>query len=235
MARDHTLALSLPSGSAVLRLYRWVRPTLSLGRNEPAVGRYDLHALRRLGVDVVRRPTGGRAVLHRRELTYAAVLPARTMGGLRSAYVWINQRIAEGLASLGVPAEIARGCGAASPLDAGPCFRGAAEGEVVAEGRKLVGSAQARMGNVLLQHGSILLADDQDLLRRVFTGDLGGIDRPATVSELLGRDPEEGELERALAAAFGIGPECTDGPLCESLDDAQLEERYRSEAWTWRR
>ena len=235
MARDHALALFLPLGLAVLRLYRWERLTLSLGRNEPAVGRYDPEALRSLGVEVVRRPTGGRAVLHRRELTYAVALPARTMGGPRAAYLWINQRIAAGLASLGVPAEIACGPGAAVPLDAGPCFQGAAAGEVVAAGRKLVGSAQARMGEVLLQHGSILLADDQELLHRVFTGERSGIDRPATVSEFLGREAAEGELERALAVQFGLDPTCISDPAWSSLQEAELEERYRSEAWTWRR
>ena len=94
MARDHALALSLLPTSAVLRLYRWDRPTLSLGRNEPARGRYDREALRRLRVDVVRRPTGGRAVLHWRELTYAVALPTRSLGGPRATYRWIHGRLA---------------------------------------------------------------------------------------------------------------------------------------------
>ena len=234
MARDHALALSLPPDSAALRLYRWGRPTLSLGRNEPARERYDADAIRNLDLDVVRRPTGGRAVLHWRELTYSVVMPARTLGGPRATYRWINGRIAAALAGLGIAAEIAPAA-AAVPLSAGPCFAAPAPGEITSGGRKLVGSAQLRIGDNLLQHGSILLANDQERLDQVFTGVTLGIGRPVTVSELLGRDPGDGELERALATAFGLDIECTNDPLRSSPEAAELEERYRSAAWTWRR
>lgn len=235
MARDHALALSLPCESALLRLYRWERPTLSLGRNEPARGRYDPAVLRRAGVDVVRRPTGGRAVLHWRELTYAVAAPVTTLGGARAAYRWINTRLAKGLASMGIPAEIAPEPHGPTPLDAGPCFQVASGGEVTAGGRKLVGSAQVRVGDVLLQHGSILVADDQGLL-----AGLGGcvarpVDRPATLESLLRRRPADGELEGAVLGAFRrAGAELEEGSPSPGTV-AELEELYRSDAWTWRR
>jgi lipoate-protein ligase A len=226
MARDHALALALPAGAAVLRLDGWERPTLSLGRNEPT--RSDAGArARERGLDVVRRPTGGRAVVHWRELTYAVALPAKGLGGPRSAYEWINERIAAALAGLGVAAEIADSSGRTPPVSAGPCFAGPAAGEVVAGGRKLVGSAQLRLGGTILQHGSILLGDDQGMWD-------AAAPRPATVSELLGRTLNLRELEGAVAAAFGLDLECaTEAPPTSA--ERELEEHYRSAAWTWRR
>jgi lipoate-protein ligase A len=227
MARDHALALTLPPGTACIRLYRWERPTLSLGRNEPARGRYDPAELEKRGIDVVRRPTGGRAVLHWRELTYSVVVPARALGGPREAYRFLHRRVAQALASLGIPAEIAAESKRAAAVDAGPCFQLAAAGEIVARGRKLVGSAQLRVGDSLLQHGSILIADDQGL-----TGETA---RPATVSDLLGREPAAGELEGAVLAAFGLDARCAATATPSSPPERELLERYRSEAWTWRR
>ena len=86
MARDHALAEELEAGHAVLRLYRWDRPTVSLGRNEPGKC-YDTDRARECGIPFVRRPTGGRAVLHSDELTYAVVAPLRALGGLRQPVV----------------------------------------------------------------------------------------------------------------------------------------------------
>lgn len=236
MARDHALASSHMPEAAVLRLYRWARPTLSLGRNEPALEVYAPDRIRELGLDVVRRPTGGRAVLHGRELTYAVVVPDRALGGPRSAYRWINARIASALAALGTAAEIAGASSRAAPLSAGACFASPAEGEVVSGERKLVGSAQLRVGGALLQHGSILLADDQELVRAVTLRPGPRTDRPATVSELLGREVAVDEIEDAVLAAFGLERGgCAHGSTSASPEEAGLEERYRSDAWTWRR
>ncbi len=139
-------------------MYRWSRPTLSFGRNQPARGRYDEGVAPLVGGEVVRRPTGGREVLHDRELTYAVVLPLRALGGLREAYLQVNAALVEALRSLGVAARAAPRTGAAPPPSAGDCFAEAAPGEVTVGGRKLVGSAQARVDGSLLQHGSLLLA-----------------------------------------------------------------------------
>ena len=144
MAVDHALAACSSPGEAVLRIYRWGCPTVSFGRNEPALDRYDPARGHSAGIEFVRRPTGGRAVLHDRELTYAAVLPCPTPGGLRATYGLINRGLVEALCSLGVPAAMAAGRGLHTGPDAGPCFDEPAPGEVTVAGRKLVGSAQAR-------------------------------------------------------------------------------------------
>lgn len=249
MARDHALALTLPSRSAVIRVYRWERPTLSLGRNEPAVDVYDGEAARAAGIDVVRRPTGGRAVLHHRELTYGVVMPVRSHGGVREAYLALNRALRRGLASVGVPAEIAgeSGTGRTPAPDAGPCFRAPAPGELVARGRKLVGSAQARMGRVLLQHGSILVEDDQDRLDRLVMpgrgtqegGPSGPVTGPATLAEVLQGDvPDWKTLGDAVTggirAELGGRWEGSE-PAIDPEVEARLLERYRSHTWTWRR
>ena len=164
MARDHALAELATRGEGVLRFYAWDRPTISFGRNEPARRLYDPAAVACSGYGLVRRPTGGGTVLHDAELTYAVVIPDRSLGGARRAYSLIGASLAEGLIEMGVPAEAITDAPPATPRSAGPCFADSAPGEVVSGGRKLVGSAQARIGGALLQHGSILLDGDQDAL-----------------------------------------------------------------------
>ena len=165
MACDHALAALARPGEGTVRFYRWATATLSFGRNEPVTVGYRELLRQSPGMEAVRRPTGGRAVIHDRELTYCVVLPVRAFGGLRAAYRKINGGLLRGLRRLGVDAGGAPGRAAAP--DSGPCFFEAAEGEVVVRGRKLVGSAQARIGGAILQHGSMLLVADQSAL---FTG-----------------------------------------------------------------
>jgi lipoate-protein ligase A len=109
-----------------------------------------------------------------------------------------------------------------------------AKGEIVAEGRKLVGSAQVRESGALLQHGSILVDDDQALASSLLLTPAAAPPSAATLHELLGRIPEFQEVAGALAAALpGAEPLDVD-PLME--DDARrASERYRDTAWTWRR
>lgn len=246
MARDHALALSAEPGRAFLRLYRWAPATLSLGRNEPAAERIDRQAVRRAGIGLVRRPTGGRAVLHDRELTYAVALALPDAGGVRAFYLTINRALHRGLARLGVRAEIA-GEPEERPLpgpDAGPCFRSPAPGELVARGRKLVGSAQARIGRALLQHGSILVHDDQMRIRDLLRRDGPGLSMeasphipPATLSESMpGAPPPWAELEDAVIRGFReeLGGTWTEAAF-RPEGETRLVERYASEAWTWRR
>ena len=239
MARDHALARTLPPGRCVLRLYRWDAPTVSFGRNEPALGRYD--PARCPGeVDFVRRPTGGRAVLHHRELTYAVVAPAGALGGFRRGYRLINRALVRSLSFLGVRAELADGTGSTLPPDAGPCFRSPAEGEVTASGRKLVGSAQARLEGVLLQHGSVLLDGTQESLE-LLKGDRETEDGPwaVTLADLLGGPPSWEAVADALEEGFSraLGGTWERGEMEAPADGVarSLRERYRSDAWTWRR
>lgn len=241
MARDHALARKLGSGTGVLRIYEWSRPTISFGRNEPARGLYDTGAAGREGVSFVRRPTGGRAVLHDRELTYAVAAPARAWDGLRGAYRIINEGLVAGLRDLGVGARLAGSAGDREPsLAAGPCFRTPAEGEIVVAGRKLVGSAQARIGRALLQHGSILLAGSQGRLARIGPEPPDGDEAPATtLSSILGEVPDRASLLDALveglAGALGGSWRRAELTGAERAAARELRRRYTSTEWTWRR
>jgi len=238
MAVDHALADALPPGEGVLRFYTWDPRTISFGRHEPAAGLYDRAAAAAEGLGFVRRPTGGRAVLHADEITYCVVVPGRALGGARSAYRAIHEGLTAGLRTIGVPAVVAEGGTVLTP-DAGPCFQTPAPGEVVAGGRKLVGSAQARVGGVILQHGSVILRGDQAALTRL-TGGEEESTPPATVEELLGRRADNAEVVAALAGAMrlALGGTWNEGDYRATETrraDLLEEERYACDTWTWRR
>jgi lipoyl(octanoyl) transferase len=241
MAVDEALAASVADGGApVLRFYRWEPACLSLGRNQPARGRYDLDALAAAGIHVVRRPTGGRAVLHRRELTYSVAAPVALLGQLRPAYAAINRALVAGLRRLGAAVSLQTATGARAPLPSlAPCFADPVEGEVVAGGRKLVGSAQRLLGSVILQHGSLPLHDDQSLVSRVLIEPDPSSDEapPATLAEVLGREPAWDELTAALAAGWAESLGAVLAPGALTADEAAAAhagtERYAGPAWTW--
>ena len=171
MSIDYSLLCRAQEGVAFLRLYRWSPPCLSFGRNEPATRRYDIAKIRRLGLDTVRRPTGGRAVWHDAELTYSVAAPDSTFGTLRETYNIIHATIAAALRRMGVPAELAgKQTAKAGDLSGGACFASPVGGEVIAAGKKLVGSAQVRDRNAFLQHGSVLLEDGQNVVTQVTAG-----------------------------------------------------------------
>jgi lipoyl(octanoyl) transferase len=243
MAVDAALMESVRAGAPpVLRVYRWDPPCLSLGRNQPARGFYDLDAIRVRGLGLVRRPTGGRAVLHHRELTYSVVLPDRMLGGPRASYAVINRALAHGLRRLGVPAELqARGAARAAVPSLAPCFREPAAGEVVLGGRKLVGSAQFREKGVVLQHGSLLLENDQSMAAALLLfppPHEQDDDPPATLREVLDPLPAWHVLTGALAAGWQAvtGAEVQPASLVsEELERAAiLREHFEDPAWTWR-
>jgi len=241
MAVDEALAASVAAGGEpVLRVYRWSPPCLSLGRNQPARGRYDLRALAERGISVVRRPTGGRAVLHHRELTYTVAAPEALLGGPRRAYAAINRALVAGLRTLGVDAAQQPAGPSRAPVPSlAPCFAEPVEGEVVAGGRKLVGSAQRRLGEVILQHGSLPLHDDQSVVASLLIGGPDGEpgDAPATLVDVLGREPAWDELTAALAAGFArtFGVHLRGGGLTDAEREhaAADTERYGDAAWTW--
>lgn len=241
MARDHALASLARPGTGTLRFYRWNPATISFGRNEPVAVAYREVLRCDPEMGVVRRPTGGRAVIHDREMTYSVILPVRGSGGLRSAYRKINEGLVVGLRHLGV--EAARAAGRALNPGSGPCFLEPAEGEVMVEGRKLVGSAQARIGGAILQHGSLLLVANQEALlarRHVHGGSDERAPRgPVTLNEVLGEVPPWKRLVAALAGGFEdvFGGQWDPGSMTggESALAAKLEKRYGSREWTWRR
>jgi lipoate-protein ligase A len=242
MAVDEALAESVRAGGGpVLRVYRWSPPCLSLGRNQPSGG-YDRDEIRRRGLDVVRRPTGGRAVLHGRELTYSVATREGALGGPRQSYAALNRALVAGLARLGVPARLQPAGAERAPLPSlAPCFEQPVEGEVTAEGRKLVGSAQRMDRGVMLQHGSLPIEDDQSAVAGLLRGDVQGApaEAPATLAGLLGAAPAWDALVNALAAgweqALGVRLQRS-GLTGEELRWAEGNRaRYEDPAWTWHR
>ncbi len=165
MGLDEALLQGVARGDAppTVRVYAWEPPTVSIGHSQRAGDELDLAAVARAGFGVVRRPTGGRAVLHAGELTYSVAGRAGEppLGNtIMESYRAVALALVAGLGPLGVEADLAQL--AASPRGRGggaspPCFVSAGRFEIVAAGRKLVGSAQRRTGNAVLQHGSLLI------------------------------------------------------------------------------
>ncbi|MGH7513721.1 MAG: lipoate--protein ligase family protein [Gemmatimonadales bacterium] len=235
MAIDATLLERAQRGERWLRLYAW-EPTLSFGRHEPAGRRYDADRVAALGLATVRRPTGGRAVWHAGELTYAVAAPADELGALRQAYRDIHLMLRDAVRSLGIPAELAP-LGRAAGVDAGACFASPAGGEILVAGGKVVGSAQLRRGAALLQHGSILLDDDQTVVAGVTRGQ-APVDRSLPLCRAAGRPVSWAEAAAAVAAAAAAAWGRGSPPLAEQLTEtveraASSSERFRSAAWTW--
>ena len=234
MSIDNALLHSAQGGDAFLRLYRWSPPCLSFGRNEPATTRYDVDQIRELGLDAVRRPTGGRAVWHEDELTYAVAAPNETFGPLRESHVAIHEMLVAALGRLGVEATLAdRRSGRAPPPSAGACFAAPVGGEVVVADRKLVGSAQVRTGGAFLQHGSVLLKNGQDVVSRVTRGNVPQI-RATSLGDVLDRVVSfaevayaiEGEARERWSGTWRTG----DGPPTIDAGDT-----FDEASWTWRR
>jgi lipoyl(octanoyl) transferase len=206
MHADLALLDEVGGGAApVLRLYRWSPPALSLGRFQPDAD-VDSLACRRLGVEVVRRPTGGRALLHGGDLTYAVALPRASgrAGGVDGVYRMLAGALIAGLARVGVDAAVARSDGPAGPA----CFAGQAGSDLRVGDRKLCGSAQVHRGGAVLQHGAVLLKrlafDETDLLHTTDGHPLARAQlRAATVTLAeLGAPADAGVVGDALVAGF---------------------------------
>jgi lipoate-protein ligase A len=244
MAADVALARTLGAGEGVLRIYEWSRPTLSFGRNQPARERFEHLPFARIaeergGLDVVRRPTGGREVLHDLELTYSVVAPLPLGLTPRETYRAVTIALAEALRSLGVPVRVTPAHARVPELGAGPCFSAPGAGEIEVEGKKLVGSAQVRIGGALLQHGSIPLYPSSAYVPGLGSGlELGGI----TVAEALPTGSSHASFDRVATALEEAVSAALPGTWDQgSLRDAESEVAkallpyYESPSWTWRR
>lgn len=205
MALDRALLQAAPEApGCTLRFYTWAPPAVSLGRFQSSEGIH-LEAARERGWDVVRRPTGGRAVLHQFELTYAVVIPARCLegAGVRTSYTVLIAALHGGLQELLAAApglELSSGGGVCAPRTRGEtnCFALSSECDSLAGGRKLVGSAQVRQDGALLQHGSILL----DASRDAWTALFGNSGHLVTLRELLGATPSLDDVREAVSSGF---------------------------------
>ena len=252
MATDEALHARFSPGRdrPILRLYAWSPPCLSLGYAQ-RVAEVDRDACVRAGVDLVRRPSGGRAVLHDRELTYAVIAADDDPivgGSISQSYRAIAAGLLAGLRAVGVDPELAPGnpAGDAAARRSGACFAAATRHEVLWQGRKLVGSAQLRRGGVLLQHGSILLDRSgiglatllsaprpETLARRLASAS-------ATVAEATGvslEPPVAAErFATGFAAALGLALDPDDLSAVERAAAAEaLTQRYATTTWTERR
>jgi lipoate-protein ligase A len=199
MGVDEALLRSAGEGGRpALRFYRWRGPWLSLGYAQPDDGARDARCAR-AGVGIVRRCTGGRAVLHGSDLTYALAAPACALPeGVGASYALVAEALAAGLRALGIEVE-RRARAAGPPSEAGfDCFARPAAEELCAGGAKLVGSAQRRAGGGVLQHGSLRLEPDPAPAR--LASGLGG--PGATSLRELGHEPALGALCESLARAF---------------------------------
>lgn len=182
----HRLGLVPPT----LRVYRWATPTLSIGYaqrwDEPAVP----------GVEVVRRPTGGRAVLHAGDFTYA-IVSSGLPEGVKASYEMLAQGLARAISRLGLETQLAPGVlGAGRSPD---CFKSTTQADLQAAGRKLIGSAQTRRAGAVLQHGSLYLEFPEALATAVF----GAGDRAvADLRTLLGREVAWDEVKAATVAGL---------------------------------
>jgi lipoate-protein ligase A len=227
------------TGEAVLRVYSWRSPVLSLGRNQRARGHYAEQALASAGVGVLRRPTGGRALLHHREVTYSVTAPASPTESVGVWYDRVGRLLLHALRSLGVQVTAAAAAQRAAVPSLSPCFAEPAAGELVVEGRKLVASAQWRDGGALLQHGSILLEDNQGKILSFMAAPAPALPPAATLLGALGRVPSVEEVAAALFAAVRDNEDTGAAPLTpepDLMDDMRATAgRYCDPAWTWRR
>jgi lipoate-protein ligase A len=156
----------------IVRLYQWKRPTVSLGRNQKIEAAVDTEFCRAHGIDIVHRPTGGRAVLHDDELTYAVASNDTTQfgNGVYANYKRIAEALSDALNRVGAPALLVpetRHIPHAGDGPDPPCFLSPSRYELTIAGRKVAGSAQRRLRQGFLQHGSIPLSCDREKLARV--------------------------------------------------------------------
>ena len=232
MAVDEAMLAVFGSGGTLrptLRLYGWEEPTLSIGYLQ-RTSDFEAAAL-----PLVRRITGGRAVLHHREVTYAVVAGAKSgplAGGISAAYEAVSRALVEALRGLGVDARWARPQRGGTVVPRA-CFHAPNRFEVLARGRKIAGSAQRRSGAVFLQHGSILVSMERDLNERVFGAAL--LEKMTSVEDETGAGDEEA-LREGLVEAFArtLSVDFQEAGLTEDereLASALEASRYSTREW----
>ena len=225
-----------------LRFYQWARPTASLGFTQDAARAADLEFCRRSGIDVVRRITGGKLVLHHLEITYslASSDTATFTSTLAGSYKLISRALMRGLGLMGLSPTAAGKAPASYAKGNLPCFSHPAQDEIEIGGKKIVGSAQKRSGAGFLQHGSIPLAHDERLLKSVsLLGEDPAEIRMTSLSEALGRPVDFAWAVERLAAGFreffGVEP---DPLVLTAADEEAVREiertKYGRESWTLR-
>ncbi len=254
MAVDEAILEAIGRGEAAptLRLYAWQPACLSLGYAQSASD-VDFQALADRGWELVRRPTGGRAILHTDELTYSVIGPQsepRLLGGVLESYHVLSAALLHALQILGIPAQaLEKPLPLAGSDPKGPvCFEVPSNYEITVEGKKLIGSAQARRKQGVLQHGSLPLYGDLARITQalVFTGEKERsaaaqrlFQRATTAELILGRPLDWESAARAFERAFceTLNLELQDGELSQvELEQAQelVVKKYAHQEWTER-
>lgn len=259
MALDEAILESIGACKSlpVLRLYGWSPPCLSLGYAQP-FSDVHLEKLTQAGWDLVRRLTGGRAILHTDELTYSVIAPneePRLAGGILESYLRLSRALLKAVNDLGVPATAMPQTQAPlkSPKNQNPvCFQVPSNYEITIQGKKLLGSAQARKKEGILQHGTLPLHGDITRILRVLklegdpslNQDSTGakvhlLDRATTMQAVLGTAPSWESVASAFENAFTEILNITF--LLDELTPAELtrteeliSEKYAHPAWTAR-
>jgi lipoate-protein ligase A len=242
MALDEALALSVRAARApiTLRLYRWDRPAVTLGAFQKTAD-LDHSFCEQASIPILRRPTGGRAILHGDEVTYSFAAPheGRFRDGLLRTYHALAEVFIAAFRSLGIPCTMKNHPERGNVLMRSPlCFRSVSFGEITSNGNKLVGSAQRRWTDGFLQQGSIPLSIDSRLLEQVFPA-ASREHRQVSFSGLHSIKPGidstvvQHALKRSFEETFGVS--LVQGfPTGEELELARqlAEGKYRSPAWT---
>ena len=257
MAVDEAVVRAVGKGASppTVRVYGWAPPAVSFGYAQRIHREIDPERCKAAGIDIVRRPTGGRAVLHWNELTYSVLCRADDPclgGSVQEAYRKISTCLVAGIRHLGLNVRFeSRHQAIPSPRGKDltlPCFSSTAQYEVILEGRKLLGSAQQRFGDLLLQHGSLLLGPEhkeivelmpegKDTLKDRFRTQL---DRHTTslfeaLNHTVSFDEVANALRRGILDTAGIA--LTDAPLSpEEKAEAQrlVAEKYGTDTWNFR-
>ncbi|QSS99418.1 lipoate--protein ligase family protein [Pontibacillus sp. ALD_SL1] len=236
----------------VIRFYGWEPAAVSVGYFQKIDGKIDLESVKAHGFEIVRRPTGGRAVLHDNELTYSVIVSENHTSmppTVTEAYRVISEGLLKGFRNLGVEAEFSIPEGKIKQTGSAVCFDEPSWYELIVEGRKVAGSAQTRQKGVILQHGSIPIAMDDVTLfdmfiypnervkeraRKAFGG------KAVAINEVADCDVPMEEVKSAFKAGFEQGLDVELIPY--TLTDEQREEveelvrtRYQTDEWTYSR
>lgn len=253
MAVDETILEAVSRGDVLptLRLYAWEPACLSLGTSQ-RIGDVNQQSLEENGWDIVRRMTGGRAILHTDELTYAvigSIDDPRLEGDILTSYQRLSQALLAALESLAISVTAAAQ-GKSNPQETNPvCFEIPSHYEITVDGKKLIGSAQARRKDVVLQHGTLPLNGDLTRIIQAlsFEGDKDRadatqrlIEAALTVEAALGRivswDEAALAFENAFSSILDIDFEKSElTPLEQIRAEELVDEKYASEEWTRRR
>ena len=258
MAMDEALLNFVSRGEIdpVIRFYTWNPATLSIGYFQRLQKEIDIDKVKEKGYGLVRRQTGGRGVLHDKELTYSVIVPEshpNMPSTVTEAYKIISQGLLEGFKNLGfetyfaIPRSKEERDKLKQPRSS-VCFDAPSWYELVVEGRKIAGSAQTRQKGVILQHGSILQDIDIDDLFDMFKFKNerlkakmkeNFVQKAVAINDISNQHITLNEMENAYEAGFKKGLNIEFKPLElteKQLEEVQeLEDKYRSEAWMYRK